>query len=184
MRTFRKLVYVMVMLLVITSCTSVNISSIKNYEKKISEVSGILVFSDMVDMELRLSLEKEIVNQFVLNGKYAKESILLFPPIKDYSVSELKEKCELERITARLKISPISSSTETGFMYMYGTLVPVSSTDYSFDMILQDLSDDAIILRSTVSVADGGSIKSVIDDVAKKIVAEIIAEGRKEKWQY
>ena len=167
------------LVLLFASCTSVKISTIKNEQKKISDVSGYLVYCNIADMELRNTLESSIVEKFTEKGKKAKESILLFPPIREYSYTEINEKCMNEGLNAKLTISPINSSTETGYMYMYGVLMPVSSTNYSFDLILQDLVDNEIIIRSTVNT-EGSSIKYIASTIAKKIVNEFSVEENKE----
>ena len=57
-------------------------------------------------MELRKSLEVAIVEKFTAKGKKAKESILMFPPIKEYDSLEIKEKCMNNGLNAKLTISP------------------------------------------------------------------------------
>ena len=160
-------------ILFLTSCSSVKVSSIKNEEKRMSDITGYFVYCNIADMELRKSLEVAIVEKFSAKGKKAKESILMFPPIKEYDSLEIKEKCMKDGLNAKLTISPINTSSETGYMYMYGMLMPVTISNYSFDLILLDFSDNETIIRSTVNT-EASSIKYITSTIAQKIVNELI----------
>ena len=166
-------VFNLFLIVLLTSCATVKVSTVKNNEKKMSDITGYFVYCNIADMELRKSLEVAIVEKFTTKGKKAKESILMFPPIKEYDSLEIKEKCMNNGLNAKLTISPINTSTETGYMYMYGMLMPVTSTNYSFDLSLLDFSDNETIIHSTVNT-EGDSIKYITSTIAQKIVNELI----------
>lgn len=170
-------------ILFFNSCASINFTTVKNDNKYISDAKGFLVFCNIEDMKLRKNFEKSIVDQLKESGRNAKESILLFPPVREYSALELKEKCVNEGLDVKLEIKQINSTTQTGYVYMYGMLLPVSSTDYTFDLVIQDFNDGEIILRSTINT-DGDSLKSMISDIARRIVVEIKNESQKEKINF
>ena len=179
MRKKHLLIFLIALSFMLFSCASIKISTIKNENKKLSKISGYLVYCDIADIELRTNLEKEIVNQFLKVNEKANESIALFPPLKNYSTSEINEKSKENGLNAKLTLTPINSSSETGYMYMYGMLVPVSSTNYSFDITVQDFTDNEVILRSTLN-SEGDSIKYIISSIATKIVNELQNEEIKE----
>ena len=161
------------------SCTSIKVSTVKNNDKRISEISGFLVFCDIADIGLRTELENNIVKKLSAKGKVAKESVVLFPPLKNYNSSEIYEESKKNELNTKLIISPITSSSKTGYMYMYGMLLPVSSTNNSFDVLLQDLESGEIIIHSTVNT-EGDSLKYIISKFSEKIVSEICNEECKE----
>ncbi len=179
MRKFLFYSFLIVLSFQLFSCASVKISTIKNDNKKLSNISGYLVYCDMADIELRTNFEKEIVNRFSKIERKAKESIVLFPPLRDYNTNEIYEKSKENGLNAKLTIAPINSSSETGYMYMYGVLVPVTSRNYSFDIIVQDLSDGEVILRSTLNTR-GDAIKYIISSITGKLVTELQNEEIKE----
>ena len=179
----KKYLFLIILPFLFFSCASIKISTIKNDNKKLYDISGYLVYCDIADIELRTNLEKEIVNCFLKIEKKAKESIVLFPPLRDYNTTEIYEKSKENELNAKLTITQINSSSATGYMYMYGMLVPVSSTNYTFDIIVQDLTDGEIILRSTLNT-EGGSLKYIISNIAERLVTELQNEEIKETEYY
>lgn len=169
------------------SCSSLDISTIKNPEKKLSDTSGYIVFFDNPDIGLRTELENNIVKNFSAKGKLSKESIVLFPPIKDYESSEIRQKCLENGLNLKVLITTIDKSSETATTYTYaysnGVMIPIpisaTSTHYIFDIIVQDLRDNEIIIHSTLNSEDG-SLKYIISKIADKIVNEILNEECKE----
>ena len=176
------IIFNLFLIILLSSCATVKVSTIKNEDKKMSDVTGYFVYCNIADMELRKSLESAIVENFSAKGKKAKESIVMFPPIKEYNSSEIKEKCLNNGLNAQLTISPINTSTDTGYMYMYGMLMPITSTNYSFDLILVDFNDNETIIHSTVNT-EGDSIKYITSTIAQKIVNELIKIEEKEYIQ-
>ena len=112
-------VFNLFLIVLLTSCATVKVSTVKNNEKKMSDITGYFVYCNIADMELRKSLEVAIVEKFTAKGKKAKESILMFPPIKEYDSLEIKEKCMNNGLNAKLTISPTNTSTETGHMHTH-----------------------------------------------------------------
>lgn len=165
--------------LLLTSCASFKVSTVKNNNKNISEISGFLVFCDIADIGLRTKIETEIAQKLSSKGKIAKESIVLFPPLKNYNSLEIYEESIKNKLNAKLLIRPIDSSSETGYMYISGMLVPITSNNNSFDILLQDLEDEEIIIHSTINT-EGDSLEYIISKFSQKIVYEILNEECKE----
>lgn len=174
-----KILYFFVVCLFFTSCSSVKISTVKNQEKRIFNTEAIVVYCNSADIEFRTILESTAKEYFEKNGKSSIQSINLFPPIREYSLTEVYEIIEQNNFDSILFISQIASEKETGFVQVYGVLVPVSSLNTSFDVQLVDLSDKQIILHSTVK-SEGESLSSMAKSISKKIVSEILTEECKE----
>lgn len=177
----RKIVLLLQLSLVVlfTSCATIKVTTIKNSEKLLSDATGYMVFFNTTDMELRKQLESNIVEELKNNGKEAIVSISVFPPLKDYNKEEVKSGCIKNNCNYKITIVTSNTSVETGFVLMYGMLIPASSTNCSFDIIIQDINDNEIVMRSTVNT-EGDELKYITKNIAKKIVAEIVNEEVKE----
>ncbi len=180
MKNIGKILLSAILLFSVFSCSSTTfkLSSIKNNKKKIAEASNYIVFCDISDIGLRTELEKSIVQEFAKKGKTAKESINLFPPLKEYDPNEIKSECLRNNIYTKLQITPINSSSETGYMLMYGVLIPLTEKSNSFDIIIQDFKDDEMIMRSSLNTE--GDLKNIVSKTAVSIVDEILNEECKE----
>ena len=157
------------------SCTSVKVSTIKNENRKLTEVTGYLILCDFADIGLRTEFENGIVQKLTKRGKNAKESVVLFPPLKNYTALEIQNESIKNNLNAKIIISHINSTSETGYMYMSGVLVPVTSTNNCIDVIVQDLINDEIIMHSTVNT-EGDSLKYIITHISEKIVTAVLNE--------
>ena len=175
----KNIFFIIVLLFVITSCATVDFYNIKNEEKNISGIKGYLIQFDIEDMKLRNSLETELVKRISNNGKKAKESILLFPPIREYTAVEIMEKCIAENLNAKILITLENVENEKAFMFMYGILMPVSTSNYTFDMKIIDINGNQIIIHSTIKT-EGDSLKYICSQLSKKIVNELLKEEEKE----
>lgn len=168
-----------VVMLLATSCSTVKISTIKNQEKRIIDNHGIVIYSNSSDIEFRNTLETIIKDNFTKCRKNSIQSINLFPPLKSYSIEEIYEVSKKNNFDSILFISQTGSEKETGYILLYGVLVPTSTVNNSFDVQFIDLKDGVGILHSTVK-AEGDTLNSMAKSVAKKIVSEILTEECKE----
>ena len=103
----------------------------------------------------------------------------LFPPFKDYDIFEIRDKCKKNGLNTKLVVTPINSSSETAYTYISGALIPISSTNYTFDIMMIDLENEEIIIRSTLKT-EGDSIEYISSYIAKRIVTEMQKEEEKE----
>lgn len=158
-----------------SSCASVKVSTVKNENKKLSEVTGYLIICNFADIGLRTEFENKIVQKLTKREKNAKESVVLFPPLKNYTSLEIQDESMKNNLNAKIIISQIDSKSETGYMYMSGAIVPVTSTNNCIDVIVQDLINDEIIMHSTLNT-EGDSLKYIISQVSEKIVVAILNE--------
>ncbi|WP_027728052.1 hypothetical protein [Treponema sp. C6A8] len=161
------------------SCASSNISAVKNEGKRILDYKRIVVFSNTADISFRKNLENEIKEKFLKYGKNAVESIILLPPLKEYSVTEIYKICKQNNYDAILSVSQMNAEKETGYIASYGVLIPATAVLSSFDVQLIDLNDEQIILRATVN-SEGDSLTDISNSISKKIVNEIVSKEGEE----
>ena len=161
------------------SCTSVKLTTVKNDEKNILDVSGYIVFCNFADIGLRSNLENKIVNEFTKRNISAKASIELFPPVREYSYAEMRDKSLGQSMNARIVFTTIDSTTETAYIPIYGVILPASSTYYSFDISVQDFNDNQLFMHSTLNT-ETDSIDGSSSDISKGIVLEILSLRSKE----
>ena len=162
----------------LTSCTSVKISTIKNQDKKVYNHQGIVICSNSKDIEFRTTVESKVKDYFEKYGKRTIQSIKLFPPLREYSITEIYEISKENNYDSILFISSLSEKQtgQTGYVFPFQYYFLFStSTSYNsaFDVQLIDVTDSKAVLHSTVK-AEGDSLNTITKSISKKIVSEIL----------
>jgi len=165
--------------IVFTSCATISVTTIKNDTKKLADAKGYVVFYNSNDMDLRKKVEAYVQSELVANGKKAISSFTLFPPLKEYSDNEVQQGCMENDCNFRIVITESASSTETAYIIVSGSIVPVASQNTSYDVFIQDLTDNQIVMRSTIKT-EGDELKYILKRFAVRIVNEIEKEESRE----
>ena len=168
------------------SCSSLEISTVKDPNRDINNLSGFLVFCDVPDIGLRTDVENKIVSFLLKKNKVAKDSISLFPPLREYDDSEIRELCQKNNLDTKIVIRLIDSTSESSLSHSYnyvnGIMVatPISMTVnyYCYDVLIQNSQNEEIIMHSTVNMDE--SLKYHSSEFAEKIVYEMLNEEYKE----
>ncbi len=160
-------------------CASTNLESIKNEEVNFYDYKKVLVHCNTADISLRKKLETYTKNEFKKYGKLSECSIELFPPLKEYSESEINSTTEKNNFDSVLIFSPISESSKYSgstiipFVGNFAMSFPEYEQIYIYDIEFKDLKKNVLILKSTSKTSET-DISSASKSIAKKIVSEIM----------
>ena len=165
--------------LLITSCTSVKVTTLKNENKKIHNCKGIFVFVDSVDINFRTNLEKKIKENLENHDKKVIESYTVFPPLKKYSLTEMYEIGKEKNYDSVLYVTQMSAEKEREYFLLSGVLLSDTNVTSSFDVQHIDLTDSQVIFRSTVN-SEGDTMNAIVRSVATKIASEFLIEECRE----
>lgn len=166
-------------LFLFAGCASTNLESIKNEEVNFYDYKKVLVHCNTADISLRKKLETYTKNEFKKYGKPSECSIELFPPLKEYSESEINSTIEKNNFDSVLIFSPISESSKYSgstiipFVGNFAMTFPEYEQIYIYDIEFKDLKKNVLILKSTSKTSET-DISSASKSIAKKIVSEIM----------
>lgn len=165
-------------LFLITACASTKIESIKNDEVNFYDYKKILVFCNTEDISLRKKFENHTVNEFNKYGKTSESSITIFPPLKNYSETEINNLIEKNNFDSILIFSPLSADkTYSGSAIIpignFAMAIPSYEKIHIYDIEFKDLKNNVLILKSTSRTSEE-DIFSVSKSIAKKVVSEIM----------
>lgn len=184
----------------LVSCTSTKISSFSDPNIKISEYKRILICGDIRDIEIRKTIEKDLVNEFTQNGKNVISSIDVISPLKEYSKTELNQIYLKNNIDCILSVSIINTvegeeyipqQTYINYTSTYVNGIPISvplttttggySESYlkvDFEIKLTDVETGEIVFRATANsegddISDMGAISK---SLSEKITEEYLLQ--------
>ena len=194
-----KKLLLLIILLFLISCATTKISSFINPDIDISNYKNILVFGYIRDIEIRKTLESDIVSVFIENNLNCISSINIFSPLKDYSEQEREEILIKNNIDGIITVCIISSGensvyipqqTHTNYhsQYVNGQLISIPYTTTSggysvsypkanFEITLTDIASGKLAYKATAN-SEGdefSDMKTISKSLAKEIVKEYIS---------
>ena len=194
-----KKLLLVIILLFLTSCATTKISSFINPDIDISNYKNILVFGNIRDIEIRKTLESDIVSAFIENNLNCISSINIFSPLKDYSEQERKEILIKNNIDGIITVCIISAGensasipqqtyTNYSSQYVNGQLISIPYTTTSggysvsypkadFEITLTDIASGKLAYKATAN-SEGdefSDMKTISRSLAKEIVKEYIS---------
>ena len=194
-----KKLLLVIILLFLTSCATTKISSFINPDIDISNYKNILVFGNIRDIEIRKTLESDIVSAFIDNNLNCISSINIFSPLKDYSEQERKEILIKNNIDGIITVCIISAGensasipqqtyTNYSSQYVNGQLISIPYTTTSggysvsypkadFEITLTDIASGKLAYKATAN-SEGdefSDMKTISRSLAKEIVKEYIS---------
>ncbi len=194
-----KKLLLVIILLFLTSCATTKISSFINPDIDISNYKNILVFGNIRDIEIRKTLESDIVSAFIENNLNCISSINIFSPLKDYSEQEREEILIKNNIDGIITVCIISAGENSAYIpqqtyinyssqYVNGQLIRIPYTTTSggysvsypkadFEITLTDIVSGKLAYKATAN-SEGdefSDMKTISRSLAKEIVKEYIS---------
>lgn len=194
-----KKLLLVIILLFLTSCATTKISSFINPDIDISNYKNILVFGNIRDIEIRKTLESDIVSAFIENNLNCISSINIFSPLKDYSEQEREEILIKNNIDGIITVCIISAGENSAYIpqqtyinyssqYVNGQLISIPYTTTSggysvsypkadFEITLTDIVSGKLAYKATAN-SEGdefSDMKTISRSLAKEIVKEYIS---------
>lgn len=194
----KKLLLLIIPLFLI-SCATTKISSFVNPDIDISNYKSILVFGNIRDIEIRKTVESDIVSVFLENNINCISSINILSPLKDYSEQERKEILIKNKIDGIMTVCIISSGENSAYIpqqthtnyssqYVNGQLISIPYTTTSggysvsypkadFEITLTDIASGKLAYKATAN-SEGdefSDMKTISRSLAKEIIKEYIS---------
>ncbi len=186
---------------ILLSCVTTKISSFTDPNTHLSDYKTILVLGNLSDIELRKTLESDLVQEFAAKGIKAISYVNIISPLRNYSEDDLSQIYLENGIDAILSVALIDTTEQTMIIpqqthvnyrsqYIDGQFISVpyttttggysvSSMNASFEIIIIDTKTRELVLRATANTEGDEfyNMKLISKSLSKKIVEEFLTQS-------
>lgn len=165
-------------------CASTKIEGITKPGTNLRHYNNILIHCNFDNLQYRKQLETEFQKQFSENGIRSIKSIDLFPPLKDYSPSEITAIAKSSSASLILEIKLQSLYTNKGdsssfFIPMGGFFFGSGSSEIKltvvFDITIRDIPSEEILFRGTATSEDeNDNLSKCLENIFESLSEELV----------
>ncbi|MFZ3122128.1 MAG: hypothetical protein WA104_02005 [Thermodesulfovibrionales bacterium] len=129
MKNVKKCVILFFSLLHLTACAGTSLYSVRNEEFSHNKYKNLIIFIPESDIALRAVFEDAFVEHFSQSSIKAVSSLKLFPPVTDYSNSDLNRKLIDNNIDGAIILKALNANTNSLY-------IPPSSSTMGSGMVM------------------------------------------------